>query len=81
MPIAILVAKNEGDFRSGKGRLALTMSQAAGHLGVHHKTFEGFEQEGRIVPWPERLGPFKLYPADDVEKLKEERARQKQRIF
>lgn len=81
MPIAILVAKNEGDFRSRTGRLAMTMSQAAAHLGVHHKTFEGFEQEGRIEPWPERLGPFKLYLADEVEKLKEERAREKMRVY
>ena len=81
MPIAILVADDEGDFRKKAGRLALTTSQAANHLGVHSKTFEAFVQSGRISPWPEMLANFRLYLADDVERLKEERAREKQRVF
>lgn len=81
MPIAILVSKDEGDFRSNRGRLALTTAQAAHHLGVHAKTFEGFVESGMIEPWPEMLGNYRLYEQEKVETLRQTRARQKQRVF
>lgn len=81
MPIAILVAEDEGDFRKKLGRLAMTTAQAAGHLGVHAKTFEGMVEEGKVAPWPEMFGNYRLYLADDIEKLKQDRARSKMRTF
>ena len=81
MPIALLVSKDEGDFRSGRGRLALTTAQAAAHVGVHAKTFEGFVESGMIEPWPEMRGNYRLYLQEDVETLRQERATKKQRRF
>lgn len=74
MPIAIVVG-DEQAIRSGKGKLALTSTQAAAKLGIHERSLRRIVTQGLITPCEEKHGAFLLFAEDDVEQLRKSRLR------
>lgn len=72
MPIAIVAGSDE-ELKAGKGRMMLTRTQAAARLGVAERRITGLVEEGQLTPYEERLFHIPLFPADEVEELRQKR--------
>jgi predicted DNA-binding transcriptional regulator AlpA len=72
MPIVILVGEAE-EIAAGKGRQALTRTQAAARLGIAEKSIYRLIENMELTPYPERLFNSPLFLADEVEELRQKR--------
>lgn len=72
MPIAI-VAGSDDEIRSGNAKLMLTRTQAAARLGVTERRIKQFVDDALLTPYEEKLFHIPLFPADEVEELRQSR--------
>lgn len=72
MPIAI-VAGSDDEIQSGKAKLMLTRTQAAARLGVTERRIKQFVDDMLLTPYEEKLFHIPLFPADEVETLRQSR--------
>lgn len=73
MPILILWRKTEEELASGSGLVVLSATAAAAKLGVSAARLRQLVIAGEIVP-VERFAKANLFLADDIEKLRVDRA-------
>lgn len=72
MPIAI-VAGSDDEIKAGKAKLMLTRTQAAARLGVTEKRVGILVNNAELTPYEEKLFHIPLFPADEVEELRQRR--------
>lgn len=72
MPIVILVGETS-EIERGRGRPALTRTQAAARLGVGEKSLYQMIERMELTPYNERLFNSPLFLAEEVESLREKR--------
>jgi len=72
MPIAI-VAGSDSEIEAGKAKLMLTRTQAAARLGVTERRIKQFVDDLLLTPYEEKLFHIPLFPADEVEQLRQSR--------
>jgi predicted DNA-binding transcriptional regulator AlpA len=72
MPIVILVGEAE-EIEAGKGRPALTRTQAAARLGIAEKSIYRLIENMELTPYPERLFNSPLFIEQEVEDLRQKR--------
>ena len=75
MPI-VFVAGSREEIRSGRGKVVVSLTQAAAALGVNEATFRRLVAQNAITPYPERIRGMPLYLEDEVEKLRLQREKQ-----
>lgn len=73
MPIYLIWAESEEDFRKSKGQVALTTTQAAARLGVIERRVRGLVEEAKLTPIAEKFGNSPLYLEADIETLRQSR--------
>ena len=72
MPAVIIVGAAD-ELKSGKGILALTSAQAAARIGCSIASLRLYVLQGKITPYPEKIGGIVIFKETDVETFKASR--------